>query len=198
MNWLIWNIRGFNFPLKQKEVKVKVKKLNVNLVCLVETRVREEKIGEIMNSFLPRWKFCFFISQHGLGRIWVMWTEDMFSIQICQIIPQAIHCKILFRDKMCYSSFIYGANKGVERNVLWDNLVQFCRQVRGFPWILAGDFNVIRNANEKLDCLTVGCYENEFNSCLDKLEVWDHAAVGCFYTWSNRQSKEEFVAKKLD
>ena len=96
MNWLIWNIRGFNCPLKQKEVKVKVKKLNVNLVCLVETRVREEKAGEIVNSFLPGWKFCFPVSQHGLGRIWVMWREDMFSIQICQTIPQAIHCKILF------------------------------------------------------------------------------------------------------
>ena len=81
---------------------------------------------------------------------------------------------------------------------MWDSLVQFCRHVRGFPWILAGDFNVIRNANEKLGGLTVGCYENELNSCLDKLEVWDRAAVGCFYTWSNRQSKEEFVAKKLD
>ena len=96
MNWLIWNIRGFNCPLKQKEVKVKVKKLNVNLVCLVETRVREEKTGEIMNSFLPGWKFCFSVSQHGLGRIWAMRREDMFSIQICQTIPQAIHCKILF------------------------------------------------------------------------------------------------------
>lgn len=39
--------------MKQKEIKVKVKKLNVNLVCFVETRVREEKTGEIMNSFLP-------------------------------------------------------------------------------------------------------------------------------------------------
>ena len=29
-----------------------MKKLNVNLVCLVETRVREEKTGEIMNSVL--------------------------------------------------------------------------------------------------------------------------------------------------
>ena len=46
--------------------------------------------------------------------------------------------------------------------------------------------------------MTIAYYENEFNSCLDKLEVWDHAAVGCFYTWSNRQSEEEFVVKKLD
>ena len=66
MNWLIWNIRGFNCPLKQKEVKIKVKKLNVNLVCLVETRVREEKTGEIMNSFLPGWKFCFL----SLNMVW--------------------------------------------------------------------------------------------------------------------------------
>ena len=50
MDWLIRNIRGSNCPLKQKDVKEKVK-LNVNLVCLVESRVREEKIGEIMKSF---------------------------------------------------------------------------------------------------------------------------------------------------
>ena len=55
-------------------------------------------------------------------------------------------------------------------------------------------FNVTRSANEKLGGLTIACYEDEFNSCLDKLEVWDHPAVGCFYTWTNRQCEEEFVA----
>ena len=70
--------------------------------------------------------------------------------------------------------------------------------MRGFPWILAGYFNVIRSANEEFGDLTIGCYENEFSSCLDKLGVWDHVVVGCFYLWSNRQSEEEFVAKKLD
>ena len=33
---LVWNVRGFNHPLKQKEVVGRIRRLNANLVCLLK------------------------------------------------------------------------------------------------------------------------------------------------------------------
>ena len=49
MKLLTWNVKGCNHPLKQKEVVSMIKRLNVDLVCLLETRVKVDKMQEISN-----------------------------------------------------------------------------------------------------------------------------------------------------
>lgn len=53
MNVLVWNIRGINKPLKQKEVKKMVARLKVSIICLVETRVQKANIIKIRDNMLP-------------------------------------------------------------------------------------------------------------------------------------------------
>ena len=48
MNILVWNVRGLNHPLK--EVVSRIRKLNISLVCLLETRVKMPKMQEIMGK----------------------------------------------------------------------------------------------------------------------------------------------------
>jgi exonuclease III len=63
MNALVWNVRGFNHPSKQLEVRKQITKCKANVVCLVETRIREDKFQSISDKFLPGWgrAFCFSI-----------------------------------------------------------------------------------------------------------------------------------------
>jgi exonuclease III len=77
MNWVIWNIRGLNHPLKQREVRKMVKWLDLSLICLVETRVRLENTHEVRESILPGWEFVFCCSDNGLGKIWLFWKKDV-------------------------------------------------------------------------------------------------------------------------
>ena len=42
MNFLIWNVRGLNDPLKQKDIVGRIRSLKVQMVCLLETRVKEK------------------------------------------------------------------------------------------------------------------------------------------------------------
>ena len=53
MNALVWNVRGFNHPSKQLEVRKQITKCQANIVCLVETRIREDKFQSISDKFLP-------------------------------------------------------------------------------------------------------------------------------------------------
>ncbi|KAK8586074.1 hypothetical protein V6N13_130600 [Hibiscus sabdariffa] len=44
---LVWNVRGFNDPLKQSRILKVVKKYDVHVLCLLETRVKEYNLGTI-------------------------------------------------------------------------------------------------------------------------------------------------------
>jgi endonuclease/exonuclease/phosphatase family metal-dependent hydrolase len=48
-----------------------------------------------------------------------------------------------------YQTFVYGANKAIDRQSLWQNLLSMKVRVASNPWILCGDFNVVRTLAEK-------------------------------------------------
>jgi hypothetical protein len=73
MKLLSWNVRGLNMPLKQKEVRKVVRRLNLSIVCLVETRVKVDNFPQIVASMLPGWKVINDYSQDYLGKIWICW-----------------------------------------------------------------------------------------------------------------------------
>jgi exonuclease III len=73
MNFLIWNIRGLNHPSKQKEVRDMIKLHKIGLICLIETRVKENKANRIRNSIVSDWDYIFNYDNHFLGRIWICW-----------------------------------------------------------------------------------------------------------------------------
>ena len=51
MKVIVWNVRGLNHPCKQKELVSRVNRLNVDMVCLLETRIKEHK----MHSIVDKW-----------------------------------------------------------------------------------------------------------------------------------------------
>ena len=77
MNMLIWNVRGFNHPIKQKEVVGRIRRLNVNFACLLETRVKQNKMQKIFNRQFPGWKLFHNYAEAINGRIWMIWNGNM-------------------------------------------------------------------------------------------------------------------------
>jgi exonuclease III len=73
MKLLSWNVRGLNMPLKQKEVRKVVRRLNLSIVCLVETRIKVDNFSQIVASMLPSWEVINNYSQHYLRKIWICW-----------------------------------------------------------------------------------------------------------------------------
>ena len=86
----------------------------------------------------------------------------------------------------------------MNRRALWSDLEAFQNSIGDSPWLLAGDFNVIKDPSEKLGNMILNSYEQEFLACTESIGVEDHPAVGCYYTWTNRREDGVFVMKKLD
>jgi exonuclease III len=71
MNFLIWNVRGLNHPSKQKEVVSIIKRHKISLICLIETRVKENKANKVRTCIVLDWEYVFNYEKHFLGRIWI-------------------------------------------------------------------------------------------------------------------------------
>jgi hypothetical protein len=97
-----------------------------------------------------------------------------------------------------YITFIYASNEGVDRRQLWLDMEDLQAMVANSPWLLAGDFNVIKAPAENFGGLALDTYEQDFKACTEAIGIEDHPAVGCYYTWTNRREDGHFIVKKLD
>ena len=64
---------------------------------------------------------------------------------------QSINCivKSIKNNLNWFHSFIYGDNKGVDRKLMWMNLVSMKTTVANNPQMICGDFNVVKSLAEK-------------------------------------------------
>jgi hypothetical protein len=170
-------------PLKQKEIKKMVSRLQISILCLVETRVKKENFSRIVADMLPGWEVVNNYSKHCLGKIWICWDPGGFVIDPYDIHEQVITCKVISKDsgESWLLSVMYGATNGPDRRRLLQELRLDRATVFNMPWLLTGDFNVIRTPQEKWGKEGFSCYEKEFVDCLHNLEVDDISYTGCFH-----------------
>lgn len=53
MSAFYWNIRGFNKPAKQRIMKEWIRKSGFQFGCIIETRVKENRVKGILEKVVP-------------------------------------------------------------------------------------------------------------------------------------------------
>lgn len=78
MNFLVWNVRGFNRSSIQNEIKCKITLLRLAFVGPVEPKASFEKLQATRNSFLPQnWNDFANDSVGGRALIWICWSPSV-------------------------------------------------------------------------------------------------------------------------
>ena len=195
-----WNIRGVNEPFNQREVCSLIHKHKISVLGLLETRVHEAKHLRIIQSMLPGWSFLTNYISHHNGRIWVLWDTVSAHITPLSITDQVIHVEILLTQSQTKlaASFIYGHNYYMLRRSLWASLRSFSSFYQDFPWLVLGDFNIIRKVEDRAGGdQSWPSYIDEFNECCQDTLLDDLRNTGRHLTWS-RGSGNNFISRKLD
>ena len=197
-----WNIRGLNQPQKQTEIVSLIREMNIDVIGIVETKVRFLNQDMVNNNMIPHWNFVTNCQGDSIGRIWVGWNPDQIKLSVLHSSNQLIHVKIENFDLSIAfeASFVYGLHSTQDRRSLWRDLKMCAASVGSLPWISLGDFNVVLNSNEIFGS-TLGRDHGaeEFNDCVNATCLVDLRNTGCFFTWNNRRSDaEQFIKKKLD
>lgn len=174
MKILCWNVRGINSSRKLSELKNFICKYDGNLLCLVETKVQEDKASRILKDHFLGWSFVSNHANDGSGRIWVLF-KDHLRVNLLSSSAQGIHCHVSHTTHLEYIflSCIYAANVPALRTALWDELLAIKDCMTSVPWLLVGDFNSVLSADEHSDHLNPSAADSDFISCVNSIEVTD-------------------------
>ncbi|XP_074266693.1 uncharacterized protein LOC141589974 [Silene latifolia] len=194
-----WNIRGFNKPVKHSEVLHFLRDNKVDVLGLLETRVKHNKAKMILRTTFSRYNFCCNYNKHKNGRIWILWNPITTKVDILEEHSQVVHCHVqhLPTGRNFFFSVIYGSNNAGKRTDLWNSLNHFAGKVDS--WAAIGDFNVVRHPDENISNHPLILSELvDFNSCLRTSGLDDLTGSGCDFTWFNKQDATTRVYSKLD
>ncbi|XP_074300469.1 uncharacterized protein LOC141631740 [Silene latifolia] len=192
-----WNVRGMNRVNKQKFINFFMQNKGVGLFGLLETKIKSKAISKIINNFN---NLCISTNNgyHNNGRIWILWDPKVFRIQFIEYNAQFIHMKVeaLVSRSTFYFTMIYDFNSIQERTPIWDHLRRFSGQADG-PCAMAGDFNCVLSATERVGGNTTNAEIKPFRSCIDDCEVVDIQATGSLFTWNNKQQPVDRIYSRL-
>ena len=95
MRLAFWNIRGFHLPLKQKGVEVLVRKREIGLLAVLETKLSESGLEVFMRRRFKGWKQVNNFASHGGGRILILYDPLKIQLDTLEVLPQIIHCRVV-------------------------------------------------------------------------------------------------------
>lgn len=91
---LSWNVRGLNWPNKQEDLRPYLHSLKVEIVGLMETKVKEDKAKKIIHTILPGWNWENNYEFSPKGRIWVTWKRGAYEVINISKSDQYIHYRV--------------------------------------------------------------------------------------------------------
>ncbi|XP_074283464.1 uncharacterized protein LOC141608012 [Silene latifolia] len=92
---------------------------------------------------------------------------------------------------------VYAYNGITDRAPLWGHLRRIAGTIAG-PWAIAGDFNCVLSAAERVGGNVPSTEMEPFRDCVADCGVLDIVATGSLFTWNNKQKPEERIYSRLD
>ncbi|XP_056695658.1 uncharacterized protein [Spinacia oleracea] len=183
-----WNVRGLNSPSKVVEVRRFLQKNNVDVVALVETRVRENNVKKVQTKLGGECKWEMNYSYSPKGRIWVGWGHSLITYQVVNKTDQFIHGVICTKTGLTNFEFtaLYGLHTIDHRKSLWVYLVNTAGTVSK-PWLLMMDFNSVLYSGDMINGNQVQDSETrDFEGCIDTAGLTELKSCGHYFSWSNK------------
>nr|XP_027120463.1 uncharacterized protein LOC113737428 [Coffea arabica] len=119
------------------------------------------------------------------NKVWVFWFSEM-TVNFREFAEQLLHMHIGFSSGCSIQfSAVYARCSRVGRRELWSAMEGLSGEVRG-PWLVAGDFNVIANMQERLGGSPAN-HRNmeEFNESTGICGLSEVPFDGAAFTWTN-------------
>ncbi|KAJ9535204.1 hypothetical protein OSB04_un001715 [Centaurea solstitialis] len=187
---------------KQDEVKNLIHLYNINICAIVETHVRLEALDQVCRCTFGRWSWVSNQVTCTYGtRIILAWDPSLFDVMVLDMNSQCLHAQVRVRgsDVAFFATIVYGANRGVERQLLWTELRKFHTLMGSNPWVITGDFNALLFPHDALGGSSIRNSEMaEFSDCVEDIEVFDLRYTGIQYTWCQKPKDESGLRRKLD
>jgi hypothetical protein len=198
MRFLGWNIRGQGQIGRVKQLREMIIQEKVDIVGILETikqhfSSKNLKMTEGSNCFLWKW-----VPAKGhYGGILLEVKVESLEVEGCEIFKHAI--KVIVRDRRSNlrwgAIYVYGPAQHHLLNMFLEEMSEICDN-EPLPIVLGGDFNLIRNQNEKNSTYIDQKRMDMFSDFITNHKLRKLSRGGPKFTWSNKQVNPVLV--KLD
>ncbi|XP_059623063.1 uncharacterized protein LOC132266226 [Cornus florida] len=134
------------------------------------------------------------------GRIWCGWDSLKIGVDVIVSKDQLINLKVNVRGTAItfFVTIVYAKNTAMERGQLWRDLEDVNQVIDG-PWLLLGDWNIVRfNSEKKGGRIHSPRVFADFNNTIDKLCLSDMHVANGVYTWCNKRFCSRRINANLD
>lgn len=146
MNTTVWNCQGLGVDPTVRRLKEIQRKYFPDILCLLETKQKDDYVRDLVCEL--GYDRCVTVPPQGMsGGIAVLWKKYLYVSVLFQS-PNLVDCFVEMNDVSYYLSFVYGYPDPSMRHLLWERLERMAT-TRKEPWLIMGDFNEIKNNDEK-------------------------------------------------
>jgi hypothetical protein len=134
--------------------------------------------------------FCFSAADGSRGGTLTAWDQGTFSV-IADPISHPYSTSTTLQSTVSDHTFtvtnVYAPADHRESLNFLHSLPSLAAAFQG-PWLLAGDFNLIRSASDKNTPITNANLCSAFNDTINSMELLELPLTGNHYTWSNKRA----------
>ena len=134
----------------------------------------------------------------GMGILWNPWDVN-FSSFVATPFSHSAEFHILGTRIKGFMTNVYGPPREEHKLSFLDSLSVINEIADDKPWILGGDFNLIRNLEEKKGGIwNLNPASAQFNELIDDLNSIDVRTSNGIFTWNNKQVGDRGITCRLD
>ncbi|KAF8656102.1 hypothetical protein HU200_060808 [Digitaria exilis] len=173
-----WNVRGLGDSDKCRDVRYTLSSTPLHVICLQETKLSDVAVSKA-SSFLPSnlTNFTYKNSNGASGGLLNAWTYFFESTV----------------DSLSFAvTNVYGPCRNDQKENFLNEL-RFLSTTCTGPWLIFGDFNLTRVAEDKNTENFSNAAPEAFNDIIDELLLNDLPLLDHRFTWSNGQDNPTLV-----
>jgi len=170
-------------------------------MILQETKISELKLKEAMGNFRPRYEVVGQDAMGSVGGVAILWNPDEVRFEEWVSMPRILSgkCRNIGSKEWILLSGVYGPHIPGERRNFISNLIKVSGLYKSIPWIIGGDFNMIKSLNEKRGGVRRADADMElFEHTIKDQRLVDNTIINGTHTYNNRRVGKHQIAPRLD
>ena len=190
MKFTSWNIRGLGSKRKQRMLSFRMKQDMSDMIFIQEMKCSIQKIKLIHSKWLHRFEFLEVNAANTVGGILTLWNPQKVKVLDAEASRNylSVVIQLVGVSKTFLVTNVYGPPIIEDKLILLEALTDLRNRINGIPWILGGDFNMIKSLLEKKGGTRVlSKVSLAFKSFTKNLKLVDSDSDNGFFTWNNKR-----------